>query len=320
MLVNNENKTRRIKGLIYGTALGDAVGGYLEFRTRNAILRDYPTPSDYTFPPPIEKQVVCKRDTKCLWTDDTNQMLCIIRSLHRTENVVSIQDFAGELYDWLENGFPEIGQNSGEGCGGTTFSVIKHPLFKTDPYRASLGILNNKRSSNGSIMRTAIMGARPGDKYQVIQDSICFGSTTHNEFRCNLGCHVITSIIYDILHDVDDTTIIQNLYGIVPESYQSYLTIHHLEELILDDTHMGYSLKCMAVGVWAFRQRHRGYKPVILDIILQGGDADTNAAVAGAILGTYYGYNQLPQEWLVNLRHKEFLDQHYSKFMETISC
>jgi ADP-ribosyl-[dinitrogen reductase] hydrolase len=28
-----------------------------------------------------------------------------------------------------------------------------------------------------------------------------------------------------------------------------------------------------------------------------GGDADTNAAIAGQIAGAFYGYSEIPQEW-----------------------
>lgn len=35
----------------------------------------------------------------------------------------------------------------------------------------------------------------------------------------------------------------------------------------------------------------------ILKIVLSGGDADTNAAVAGAILGAKFGKDQIPEEW-----------------------
>ena len=40
------------------------------------------------------------------------------------------------------------------------------------------------------------------------------------------------------------------------------------------------------------------------EIILQGGDADTNAAVAGALLGAKLGFGSLPQNLIEQLRHK----------------
>ncbi len=74
----------------------------------------------------------------------------------------------------------------------------------------------------------------------------------------------------------------------------------------------GYVLKCMAVGVWAFRNRHRAYKDVIIEIVLMGGDADTNASVAGAILGACG--NTPPTEWIEKLPHRIWLNERLDKF------
>lgn len=36
-----------------------------------------------------------------------------------------------------------------------------------------------------------------------------------------------------------------------------------------------------------------------------GEDADTVAAVAGSLAGLYYGYDNIPHEWLAGLKNKE---------------
>ena len=40
-----------------------------------------------------------------------------------------------------------------------------------------------------------------------------------------------------------------------------------------------------------------------------GGDADTNAAVACAVLGAKYGYSSIPNEYIEGLLYKESLDK-----------
>ena len=47
--------------------------------------------------------------------------------------------------------------------------------------------------------------------------------------------------------------------------------------------------------------------------LLQAGDADTNGAVAGALLGCKLGASKLPDSWLDGLRHKDWLDGHINK-------
>ena len=52
---------------------------------------------------------------------------------------------------------------------------------------------------------------------------------------------------------------------------------------------------------------------LVLFLILQGGDADTNGAVAGALLGCKLGSSVLPPTWLKGLKHKGWLDGHITK-------
>ena len=44
------------------------------------------------------------------------------------------------------------------------------------------------------------------------------------------------------------------------------------------------------------------------------GDADTNAAVAGAILGAKFGINQIPEEWKSGLLHASMLHDKVQNF------
>ena len=133
-------------------------------------------------------------------------------------------------------------------------------------------------------------------------------------------------MIYDIINGVDEDNIMINAYQYIDSTDKYYKEFIHycfikdLEELQLDDTTMGYTLKCLSVGIWAFRYRNiYTFKEIITKICLQGGDTDTNAAVAGAIIGTYYGYNKLPPDWIKTLAHKEFLDKHINQFIATLN-
>ena len=52
----------------------------------------------------------------------------------------------------------------------------------------------------------------------------------------------------------------------------------------------------------------------ILKIVLSGGDADTNAAVAGAILGAKFGIDQVPEEWKDGLLYASMLHNKVQEF------
>lgn len=52
----------------------------------------------------------------------------------------------------------------------------------------------------------------------------------------------------------------------------------------------------------------------ILKIVLSGGDADTNAAVAGAILGAKFGICHIPDEWRNGLLYASMLHNKVQEF------
>jgi ADP-ribosylglycohydrolase len=45
---------------------------------------------------------------------------------------------------------------------------------------------------------------------------------------------------------------------------------------------------------------------------LQAGDADTNGAVAGALLGCKLGVKKIPQSWVMGFCYKDWLDKQIS--------
>ena len=47
----------------------------------------------------------------------------------------------------------------------------------------------------------------------------------------------------------------------------------------------------------------------LLSVVRAGGDADTNAAVACAILGAKYGFSSIPDEYVNGLIYKEQLEE-----------
>ena len=73
-----------------------------------------------------------------------------------------------------------------------------------------------------------------------------------------------------------------------------------------DEKSMGYTLRTLGAVLWAYWHA-TSYKEGILKIVLSGGDADTNVAVAGAILGAKFGINPIPEEWKSGLLYASML-------------
>jgi len=62
----------------------------------------------------------------------------------------------------------------------------------------------------------------------------------------------------------------------------------------------GYVVHTVSSALFAF-MHYDNYMDSVVSIIKAGDDTDTNAAVTGAIAGTYYGYNQLPSHLIERL-------------------
>lgn len=87
-----------------------------------------------------------------------------------------------------------------------------------------------------------------------------------------------------------------------------------LAALHLTETPIGDCSKTAGCGMWALTQGMQeggggaeGFRHAITAITREGGDADTNATVAGALMGAHLGFRQLPQDWVSGLKHGDWL-------------
>jgi ADP-ribosylglycohydrolase len=95
-----------------------------------------------------------------------------------------------------------------------------------------------------------------------------------------------------------------------------------LNELELDhDVDSSKSkFKCLSAAIYCLT-RHvptgcetEYFKKILMDIVMQGGEASTNAAVSGALLGARFGYSQLPTDQIVGMLRWEWLEDKIDEF------
>ncbi|OBT97070.1 hypothetical protein VE01_04873 [Pseudogymnoascus verrucosus] len=102
------------------------------------------------------------------------------------------------------------------------------------------------------------------------------------------------------------------------EEYRKYCYAKTLRELELDDRTMGYVFKCLGSAVLTLRFAIREglgldtkstglFETLISNLVMEGGDADTNACVAGSLVGSWVGYSRLPSHWSKGMRNAEWL-------------
>lgn len=318
-------------GMSIGGMLGDAVGRYLEHGSKRSVASKV---SRENFPFPAVK-VVGSAIPECHWTDDTDQFLLILEMLTETSNKIDIHLFAKKLVNWYKNGRPDFGYTYGIGIGNQTRNVLDAENYLENPLEVSKRLSRGYLSGNGSVMRCGAMAFRGLDYETTIRESVIISQTTHNEVRCCVAVAVITSILWDLFNGTDENVILDrarkmcNVEGtfvnpmMTAENFsykqecEKYFDETNIENLRLEDQE-GYSLKTMSCGVYAFRNRNRPYREVMLDIFLEGGDTDTNGIVAGCVWGARNGTDGLENEWFQKIPHQNWFVGEILKFIEML--
>lgn len=341
----------KILGTIYGHALGDAVGLNTEFKFK----RDAPK-IEYPYKEPIRSFPICD------WTDDTDHLILVMQSMISNKFQFDPKDIARRLKDWVDTGFEELGDTRGDGIGGSMNMVIAHNMFLEDPCAAASEIWHNsgkRLASNGSIMRTSIVGALP-DPTIVEHWAANLSRVTHTDPRCVAACVLQSLIVGKIIYrEVSAAENIDNLLADAVNVARSYIIpdfnqptaetqynstfkdcdeelshwvqlayTKNIAELNLDDmVRMGYVFKCLACSIYSLQvikialknSTNPSFKKVILKIASECGDADTNCAVAGATLGAYLGYSRLPQDWIIALPNRAWLNNIIVQFIDALN-
>ncbi|GFO06438.1 adpribosylglycohydrolase superfamily protein [Plakobranchus ocellatus] len=326
---------------IYGQCVGDAIGLLTEFLTKEEAKEYYgrkPKMLLYSQKVPDFHRSRWKEGD---WTDDTDQMILILQSILYNKGQVVATDFAQRIYRWMKQGFPDLGDFGGLGLGQTTATVLRHPDFKSKPHEVAFEVWdksNRNIAPNGAVMRTSICGLHQWQNLEsVVKNTLEICKCTHHDPRCQASAVAVSvTVALTLQHTcqekerggkfprpVDVTAVIKQAYNhacqvlTTEEEKQDlwwYMNCRKLKLLQLAEPgKIGYTYKCMGAGFWAFKQKD--FKKALIKIIMAGGDADTNGAVAGALLACKLGISAIPQPWIDGLVHKDWLMGYVNKFL-----
>ena len=304
-----------IKGLIYGQAIGDALGLGTEFMSKAEVRTKYP--DGLTNYDQIFQDKHRSRWKKGSWTDDTDQFLCILNSINDNGNI-NLLDTAKRFHDWY--------LNNPMGIGRTTLSVLSMPQYTLYPQKAAELVWKLKKKKvapNGGVMRTSIVGVwNFWDQESVLINSSQICGLTHHDQRCMDSCKVVGYLVSSELNKKPvEQNRLQKFISKQDLRVQEYFAApftRDISALHLDNNKdMGYTLKTLSAGLWAYY--HAGsFEDGIMQIIHEGGDADTNGCVVGSLLGVKYGFSSIPESWVDGLGSKEVLEKKYKKLIEVM--
>lgn len=299
----------RRQGCIYGQAIGDALGIPGEYKTTSKLRReDFSSFRASTRPhetwAPGE------------WSDDTAQALILCETLiHSADEKEFLLSFARGLHDWL--------RTNGKGCGRLTRAVLTHPNFLTEPVIVAQEVWKTGGSvaaPNGGVMRAALGGlVHPEDLVWTEVRAAAACRATHYDPRCvasAVGVAVATACLV-AGKAIDEA---------IAEAFTRAKRYHRdsgsfigcsLSDLALDEglpgkgAPVGYTYKCFGAGFWALEEANKGrnFTDILAEVCAAGGDADTNAAVAGALLGAHFGIEGIPEHFKLGLYKRDVLDR-----------
>jgi ADP-ribosylglycohydrolase len=334
----------KLFGCLFGHALGDALGLRTEFRSASdskSLWRG----SEWT----LKNWDLSRGFPEGDWTDDTDQMLLLLQAYLSCGALDPVQ-FGQSLLNWMHHGIEEFGDSCGMGIGATVFSVLSHRSFSLDPLESAVDVWSRAKcdlAANGAVMRTSVLGLiHFANLAQVIRQTMEIATVTHADPRCVASCVAMTSAIALMMQGAREADVLESsieiakkTIGVYTQALEEYMDENcsekikegfrknreafgeeELERVLrggleavmpLDEEGIGYTYKCIGCGFWALKMED--WMESIKTVVLEGGDADTNAAVAGALLGCKLGFNALPQNLVDELRHGDWLHEKVSQ-------
>lgn len=286
-----KNIQSKIKGALYGFAIGDAMGATTEFMDESQIKKQYGK---------VENIIgggwlhIKPGDV----TDDTQMMMCVCEAIeygfgptrnwsfheHYSRESAMLDRCCANFVDWYHTNPKDI--------GNCCRKVISHCSIYKHHETWQTFAEDSESLGNGSLMRTLpiILSGQSEDL------AISQGRLTHNNETCDW-------------------------------SLLSYF--RNMEEVLYNDTFLNSSLKPFSSNghvintlnnALYYVQHTMSLEDSIIMAVNAGGDADTIAAITGSMAGALYGYEAIPQRWIDKLSTdvKVNLDK-YAKLFEEIN-
>jgi ADP-ribosylglycohydrolase len=342
----------KVRAVVYGQAIGDALGLPAEFKSAKAINTLWP---DKAWPTTYQetRRMGSSNWKPGEWSDDTEQAICVLDAYLQgvgIGNHVSVgKDFDGKVRDPADHidlrivaqQFLHWAATNGRGMGNHTAKVFEHPLFTLEPTLAASDVWEQsgkKAAPNGAVMRTSYVGIlRPWDLDWTTAVAEEVAATTHADPRCIASAVAVSVAIACLVNggSPGDAFSAAVDYGMLFDTEAGRVIVDgDLASLKLDEgmdgprgttfPPIGYTYKCLGAGFWALRRAQKqkvtlspqeNYANTLREVIRAGGDADTNGAVAGAMLGAYLGLEGIPPHLVEGLNPKSELDRRVTQLL-----
>ena len=325
----------KIKSLLFGLVIGDALGVPFEFRSR-AYLKYNPVEgmtTDITFNKPLGT-----------FSDDSSLSFTLVESLIKGYD---LNDIAQNIVRWYDEGYWSS-DGIAYGVGYTTRIAIRNIQNNIGPLFS--GEVREMNNGNGSLMRVAplvfILKSKDIEERFKITKEV--SSITHAHLRSSLACfyyleflrHILENKLnkYEIYHKLQKdipkfldkyfkTNVFRNeKYYTKEEDYEFYKEeIQHFNRLLegniyeLDKKEIKsdlYVVDTIQASIWCLLTEDN-YKESVLKAVNLGGDTDTTASVTGALAGLLYGFESIPKKWVKTVARSNDIEELAIRFADS---
>ena len=239
------------------------------------------------------------------------------------------RSIAGSEYEWLFNkeqnpNMSSLLRSKGLGKNRRINDSNINALF--DARNSVFGTLSRRVNDNtdaGAVKRVLPVGLFYGKNSDMAFRIGCdVGAITHSAPDGYLPCGVYAAIVSELLRgkNVDDAVNeAMALLAAYPDNENTYSALQKAVDLAndddvepregLDELGDGFSaVSCLAIAVYSAILHQTNYKFAVALAANHDGDSSACGAIAGGILGAWYGLKKLPKEWTKKVQYRNLLE------------
>jgi ADP-ribosyl-[dinitrogen reductase] hydrolase len=272
------NTLNRIKGALYGVAVGDALGGPLEFMSKQEIASRYGTVRSMIGGGWLDL-------TPGETTDDTAMTIAVAEGIVEDPED-PIHAIGKRFIEWEMSAPKDIGIT----CSRAIREAIRlggHSPSSEKWREAGLRIkrsMGNRNGGNGALMRTIYPALYYRDEYEAMVKARDIGDMTHYSEASRVCIDLYVSIVNRIIaEEGNQEARIKAAAEVKPAGQPTGYVVDSLD----------YAMKATAL--------HDNFEDTLVWAVNQGGDADTIGAITGGMAGALYGYDAIPEIWTNHL-------------------
>jgi len=297
-LIADPGLLRRAQGCLLGQLAGDALGSLVEFQPAEAIARRYPhgvrlMEDGGTF------NTIAGQPT-----DDSEMALLMARAI--LQQGAYDAEAVARAYCWWRDSAPfDIGNTVATALNSGAPAARQRNSSVAEACRRAA---SRTSQANGALMRAAPLGilgagAGPGHASRWAAED---AQLTHPHAVCRHANAVFAASLAFAIREGADARAVHDFA--LSEARRIHAEAAVLEVLQRaatarpDDyaTNQGHVI--IALQNAFYQALHApSLEEGVVDTIMHGGDADTNAAIAGALLGAIHGRAAIPFQWLDRL-------------------